>query len=909
MTGGEGGRRVQRLFRLPLFRAKPEDLDEEIAFHLETRADEFVRRGMPRAQAEAEARRRFGITDHRDLATIRHELQQSAERKEDRMRLRDRIETVARDARYALRNLRSRPGFATAVVLTMALGIGATTAIFSVVQAVILRPLPYRDADRIAMVWTTWTNWPRTWLSEPEAYDYAKRTEIFDSFAAFSTGAVNMTSGDGEPERLNIGVVAAPLFDVTGVRPIAGRVFTPAEDVPNGPPVIVLGEDLWRRRFGEDRSIIGRMVLVNGQSLEVIGIMPSAFRLPTQFAGDRADAFLPIRLGPPNEDDRGSHYLSAVAKLRPGVTLPQAQSRITAYIEQWKREHKEQYDPTFGVNLVSVADQVRGDIRPILWVLLGAVSFVLLIACANVANLLLSRAEARHREIAVRAALGASNGRIAAQLLTESIVLALVAGVLGVALARIITRLLAAANLANLPRVDGITVDSPVLGFAAAVSVLTGLLFGLAPVVHMLKGKAGAMVREGRGNTAGRPAIRLRSALVTAEITLAVVATAGAVLMARSFAKLVDVSPGFERAGALTFRLSAPPSRYPQSQHVRAFYDRVLEGMHAIPGVSVAGGVTSLPLTSELGDWGVSIEGVPPAPPGTQGPAIDWMSATPGYLEAMRTPVVRGRTILETDRRDGQQIVIINEAAAKKYFPGSDAVGQRLKLGGTADTVWRTIAGISRDIPHNGLDKEVRPQMYIPYHQFLRTVPDSIGAIPRAISIVARTAVEPSSITSAARAAVRAIDPDLPLAQIRTLDEVFDRSVSTPRVVALLLGAFGGLALLLSAIGVYGVTSYSVARRTNEIGIRVALGARVRDVVRLIVWQGMRPAIVGLALGIGLAIMGTRLMQKFLYGVSPTDTVSLALAPLALLIVGLAANWLPARRASKVDPVSALRMD
>jgi putative ABC transport system permease protein len=901
-------RRFRRLFRLPLFRAKPEDMDEEIRFHLETRAELFVRRGMTQEDAMAEARRRFGINEDTDLSTIREGLQHSAMHREGRMRLHDRIDTLLRDVRYALRSIRTRPGFTAAVVLTLGLGIGATTAIYSVVQAVLLRPLPYPNIARTTMVWNHWTNWPRTWLSEPEAYEYAERKDVFESFAPFSSGALNLTSGEGDPERVNVGFVSAQIFSVTGVHPIVGRAFTAAEDVQNGPRVAMLSEELWRRRFAADKSIVGKTISFNANSYEVVGISPADFRLPLQFAGDYAQAYVPLQLGPPTEDNRGSHYLNAVAKLRAGVTLEQAQRRLTDYIEQFKGDHKNTYGPDFGLTLVSVTDQVRGDIKPILFVLLGAVSFVLLIACANVANLLLSRSESRHREIAVRAALGASNGRIASQLLTESVVLAVLGGSLGLALAAWLARALMSANLANLPRADDISINAGVLAFAAAVSILTGILFGLAPVVHTLRGNAQSML-QGRGNTAGRSVFRMRSALITAEIMLAVVATTGAVLMTRSFTRLISVSPGFTRENALTFRVSAPQSKYRETSRVRDFYGRLLARAHAIPGVREVGGITSLPLASELGDWGVGIEGVPPTPPGTPGPAIDWQTATPGYLEAMNIQVIRGRSILESDRKDGQPVVVINEATVRKYFPDGDALGRRIILGGTADSVYRTIVGITRDVRHAGLDKEVRPQMYIPYGQFLWTLPDTSGAIPRSLTIVARTTGDPAAITSAMRSVVRELDRDLPMAQVRTLDEVFDRSVSTPRMVALLLGAFGGLALLLSAIGVYGVTSYSVARRTNEIGIRVALGARVRDVIGLIVWQGMRPAVVGLVLGVALAFAGTRLMQKFLYGVSPTDPISLSVAATVLLLVGIAANWLPARRAASLDPVSALRAE
>jgi len=902
-------RHRRRLFRLPVFRAEPHDVDDEIQFHLETRAQAFMLRGYSADAAMAEARRRFGIVDDADYETIRRRLQRSASQREERMLFRDRIENIGRDVRYALRGVRSKPGFALAVVLTLALGIGATTAIYSVVHAVMLRPLPYAGAERITMVWNHWTNWPRTWLSEPEAHDYAQRTEIFESFAPYSAGAVNLTSGDGDPERLNIGVVPASFFTVTGVRLIAGRAFTKEEDVRNGPRVAVIGETLWRRRFGADRAILGTSIEMNGRPVQIIGIAPADFRLPTQFAGTRAEAFLPIQLGPPSEDDRGSHYLSAVARLRPGVSLEQAQSRITEYIEQFKKEHKDTYGPEFGITLVPVAEQVRGDVRPVLLVLLVAVSFVLLIACANVANLLLSRSESRQREIAVRAAMGASGRRIAGQLLTESMVLAAVGGALGVGIATLLVRVLSRANLATLPRVDVVAIDGGVLLFAAAVSILTGFLFGLAPVMQMAGDHSHMLLRQGRGNTSGRSVFRVRSMLIAAEIALAVVATTGAVLMGRSFARLMSVSPGFVQENALTFRLSAPAARYQGTAQVRDMYDRILVGVRAIPGVRAAGAVTALPLATELGDWGVGIEGVPPTPPGTPGPAIDWMSATPGYLEAMRTRVLRGRAIVPTDRRDAEAVVVINQAAAKKYFPDKDALSQRIMLGGTADSVWRRIVGITEDIHHAGVEKEARPQMFIPYGQFLWSVPDSAGAIPRAMTVVAHTSTDPASITSAVRSVVRGIDPALPLADVRTLSEVYGRSVSTPRMVALLLGSFSVLALLLSAIGVYGVTSYAVARRTNEIGIRMALGARVSDVIRLIAWQGMRPAIVGAVLGAGLAFAGTRLMDKFLYGVKATDAPSLLAAPLILLLVGLIANWLPARRAAGVDAVAALRSD
>jgi putative ABC transport system permease protein len=877
-------------------------MDEELRFHVETRTEAFVRKGFTRDDALSEALRRLGVRGAVDLDTIRQQLRRSASRREDRMKLRDRLETVMHDVRYALRGIRARPGFTAAVVLTLALGIGATTAMYSVVQAVLLSPLPYRESERTVMVWNHWTNWPRTWLSQPEVHDYAAQTDVFESFAAYTTGSLNLTSGDGDPERLSIGVLTPAFFDVTGVRALAGRVFTSREGEPNGPRVVLISEALWSRRFADDRGIIGKTIDLSGNSYV-------DFRMPLQFAGDPAQAFLPLALGPANENERGSHGFDAIARLRAGVTLAQAQRRMTDFIERFKSEHPNTYGPEFGIALVPLADQVRGDVRPVLLVLLGAVSFVLLIACANVANLLLSRAESRHREIAVRAALGASHGRIAAQLLTESVVLGLAGGAAGLLLATWLARGLSRANLANLPRVDTIAVDGGVLAFAFAVSVLTGLLFGLAPVVHVLRGNAPGMLKQGRGNTGSRSTFRVRTALVALETMLAVVATAGALVMGRSFARLVSVSPGFVTENALTFRVSVPQTTYRTSTDVRGFYAQLLDRLRALPGVRGVGAITALPLATQLGDWGVSIEGFPPPPPGHASAALDWQTATPGYLEAMRIPVLQGRGVTAADRRNTEAVVVINEAAEKKYFTKGPALGTRIMLGGMADSVWRRVVGVTRDVRHAGVHEAARPQMYIPYEQFLWSIPDSSGAVPRAMTVVLRTAGEPATATSAVRGVLKAIDADLPLAQVRTLEEVFARSVSTPRVTTLLLASFGLLALLLSTIGVYGVTSYAVTRRTNEIGIRVALGARVREVVSLIVVQGMRPAIVGAALGVGVALLGMRLMRKLLYDVSPTDPVSLALAALILLAVGLAANWLPARRAAKIDPVSALRAD
>jgi predicted permease len=884
-------------------------MDDEIRFHLETRAALFMQRGYTREAAMAEARRRFGARDDTELEHKRRALAASAAYREDRMRLRDRLDTLWQDLRYAVRGIRRAPGFAAAVIVTLALGIGANTAIFSVVRAVLLRPLPYPAADRLVVVWNHWTNWPRTWLSQPEVADYAAQRTVFERFAAFTNGAMNVTGVSSHPERVAVGLVEASIFDVTGVRPLLGRTFTTPEDTPHGPRAVMLLEDFWQRRYAGDRALLGKMIQLDGQPYTVVGIVPRDFRLPLEFAGDHAQALVPLQLGPPDENQRGSHGYNAVAKLAPGVSLAQAQRRTDAFIARLKAEHPNNYGPEFGVLLVTAGDQVRGDVKAVLLVLLGAVSFVLLIGCANIANLLLARAESRGREIAVRTALGAGRARLTLQLLTESVVLALVGGALGLVIATWAVRSVGATNLANVPRLDEVTIDGGVLVYTLAVSLLTGVLFGLAPVVHTVRGEVHDLLRQGRGNTAGRSRTRLRQLLVAVELALAVVAVTGAVLMTRSFARLIAVSPGFSAEHVLTFQLSPPAARYATSSSVRAFYAGLLEQVRALPGVRQAGAIMGLPLSGTIGDWDFQIEGVAPPPRGSPAPAADWEAVTAGYFEAMRIPVLRGRGIAETDRLGAQPVVVISEATAKQYFPTVGPLGRRIMLGGRADSVWRTIVGVVGDVKHGGLDKDARTTLYVPHDQFTATLPDSAGAVPRSLSVVVRTAGDPAMATASIRGVVRQLDPDVPLARVRTLDDVLAASVSTPRLATYLLLAFGVLAVLLSAVGVYGVMSYVVAQRTSEIGIRVALGARAGDVLRLIMWQGMRPVLVGLVSGLVLAYGGTRLMQGFLFRVSATDPPSLAGAVLVLAAIAALGNWRPARRAAGVDPIAALRTE
>ncbi|AHG88665.1 permease [Gemmatirosa kalamazoonensis] len=913
-------RRFRRLFRLPRTGARRarDEMDEEIRFHLEARAARLAERGFSPEAATAEARRRFAgdaaARDDGELLARRRALADSAVRREDRMHRHDLLETLSRDLRQALRGLRRAPGFTLAVAVTLALGIGANTAVFSVVRAVLLRPLPYADPAHLVVVWNHWPESPRTWLSQPEAYDYAAHRTTFERFAAFSDNAMNVTGGCApevvgcEAERVRVGVAEASLLDVLGVRPLLGRNFTRDEDVPNGARVALLHEDFWRRRYGADPRIVGRTIRLDATPVTVVGVLPSAFRLPLEFAGDHAQLLLPLRLGPPDENERGAHRLNAVAKLPPGLTPAAAQRRVDAFMADLRREHEHDYGPNFGVTLVPVAEQVRGDVRPLLLVLVGAVSFVLLVGCANVANLLVARAERRGREVAVRRALGAGRGRLAAQVLMESVVLALGGGALGLLLAAWATRALAAAPLPQLPRLDRVAVDGPVLAYTLAVSLVTGLLFGLAPVARL--GAPNDPLRQGRGTTVGRPRARLRQLLVAGQLALAAVSLTGAALMTRSFARLTAVSPGFAPEHVLTLRLSPPAAKYGSSSAVRAFYAALLERVRALPGVRSAGAVSALPFDGSIGDWGFSIEGVArPRSHRQPGPAADFQAATPGYIEAMRIPLLRGRTLTDADRLGAPAVVVASESMARRWFPGGDALGRRIQLLGGADSVWRTVVGIVGDVRHGGLAEPAHATMYVPHAQAIASLPDSIGAVPRSLSVVIRAVGDEESLGSAVRALVRRLDPDVPAARVRPLAAVVSDSLATSRLATLLLLAFGALALVLCAVGVYGVMSYVVAQRVNEIGIRIALGAPRGAVMRRVMWQGMRPVLVGLAAGAALAWAGTRLMRGVLFQVSATDPASYAAALLALVAVAALANWRPARRAAKVDPIVALRAE
>ena len=815
------------------------------------------------------------------------------------------METFLHDLRFGARTLARNPGFACVAVLTLALGVGANAAIFSVVNAVLLRPLPWHEPDNAVMIWSRWTAFDKTWVSDGEVNGYRKETRTLAEVGAWGEGQANLT-GDGEPERLAVASVTANLFSVLGVTPLKGRTFTASEDVPNGPRVVILGYGLWQRRYAGDPSIVGRTIQIDGNAAEVVGIMPADFVLPTDFQNPAPSSlWLPAQWDAASTD-HGSHGYYAAARLKPGVTVAQAREDLHNLAQEWTGRGLYPRQMQFDTVVLSLRDEVVGSVRRAIWLLFGAVGFLLLIACANVANLLLARAEARQREMAVRSALGAGALRIVRQLMTESLVLAAISAVAGLALATIGVRALTAWNPSSIPRVAGATVDVGVLLFTAAVAILTTVIFSLAPAFRLLRPAGTEAMKEGSANTttgAGRR--RFRNSLVVAEMALAVVLLVGAGLMLRTLWSLQRVDLGLNPSGVLTMRLSLPRTVYREPMDVVNFYSRLTQEVRTIPGVKQAGAARSLPLGSQIGDFGLVVDGFTP-PPGTSAKG-DWQIATDGYMEAIGEQVVRGRTISAGDTSDTQLVALINDEMARRYWPGRDPIGGRFHIGQDPTRPWVTVVGIVKSVRHNGITALVKEKFYVPHTQWHR----SLGSanLIRSMTLVVKTDGDPTSLTASVRGAIRKMDPNLPVADVRTMDQVVGAALSTPRFTSVLLSIFAALALTLSAIGIYGVLSYLVSRRTREIGIRVAIGAQRGDVIRMVLGSGLSLALVGIAGGIALALGITRLLRGLLHGVTPADPMTFAAVAGLLTVVAIAASTVPAWRASRVDPVLALKSE
>ena len=809
--------------------------------------------------------------------------------------------TLLQDLRYAIRTLAREPGFTLVALVTLALGIGANTAIFSIVNAVLLRPLPYHEPERVVLLWSHWTNWTKTWVSEPELADYQQARSL-EHVAGFSSTSFNLTGGPGsEPLRVLAAQVQAPMFDALGAKPLIGRVFSADEDRPGRERVVLLTEGLWRSRFGSDPSIVGRTIDLDAVAYTVVGVLPASLRLPLDYATRTfTQIWVPLALGPVDPQERGNHGINALGRLEPGVTLPQAQAEIDTITRGFRRQYDDLYDETFGLTLVPAPIEVFGDIRPALMILLLAVGAVLLIACANVANLLLARSESRQKEIAVRVALGAGRHRIVRQLLTESMALSVVGGAAGIALAYALTQGLVALDPLKIPRVQDIALDGRVLAFTAAISALTGVLFGIVPALQSSRADLQSVLKEG-GRDSRVGAGWLRRVLVTSEIAASVVLVAAAMLLARSFARLLDVDAGFNPAHVLTLRTSLPNATYTDSAAMVRAYAEVGRRLRESPGVQAAGAVTGLPMASTRGDWGIRIEGRPMDP--REGLAADWQVVTPGYFEALGTPLRGGRTFTDADTASSLPVIVVNETMAKKYWPGVDPVGRRMTMGSTDR--WITVVGVVADIHHRGLDMEPRPEMYRPHTQFRYGGADAPAV--QMMTWAVRTTDDPRAAVSYARAAVSAVDARLGISDVATMDAVVADSTSDRRLNMLLFVLLGTLALALATVGVYGVVAYSVSQRTHEIGVRMAIGARPNDVVRLMLGEGGRLAVAGVVSGSLIALAAARLIRGLLFEVSATDPLTFVAVAGGLLAVALLASYIPARRATRVDPMIALR--
>ena len=812
------------------------------------------------------------------------------------------METIVQDLRYAIRTFARNPGFTLTAVTTLALGIGTNAAMFSIVNGVLLESLPYADADRVVVVWGTDTD-GRFGVSDNERLRYREQTDIFQSFGTYFFYSANLTGPDGA-ERVLAGSVDDNVFNALGLMPFMGRTFRSEETEPGGDRVVVLSYGLWQQRFLGEASALGQTLAIGGRDFTIVGVVPRDFRLPSDFIGQPIQLYTPQIIRDP--DPQNLHYLRAVARLRDDVTLMQTRGHMTTVGERLKEELGT-LPPTFVPATVPVREVVLGEIQPILLILLGSVGLVLLIACVNVANLFLARSDGRTTETALRLALGAARSRLVQQVLTESVVLAILGGGLGLLIALVATDMVVTLNPPNVPRIDQIGINLSVIAFTTGLSFATALLFGLGPALITSKRDLQSSLHDGgKSSTSGAGRNRFRRTLVVTEVALAVMLAVGAGLLIRSFTALQAVEPGLNPNRVLTTRLTLPSSRYSDAASARAFYRNVLERVRALPGVVGAGATTLVPLASNPGDWGIRIEGREEERLASgRRPWADRIVITDGYFEALDIPVVEGRSLSVTDDVDGEQIVFVNETAARRYWPNESAVGKRFKLSANIDTIYRTVAGVTADVRHGGLAAEPRPQMYLPHAQHSATQNFPIGSM----NLMIRTANDPLALAGTVRRTVAALDPGVPLSSVRTMDDVVAASTSTERLNVTLFGVFGLLGLLLVSVGVYGVMSYFISQRARELGIRIALGAAPRSVLRLVVNHGLRLALVGAAVGVVGALSLGRFLSNLLYGVTWHDPITLVTVPALVTGVAVLACVIPARRAVRVDPINVLRSE
>jgi putative ABC transport system permease protein len=800
---------------------------------------------------------------------------------------------MLQDIRFGIRSLARRPGFTAIALLTLALGIGANTAIFSVVNAVLLRPLPYADPERIVWLWDTIRPDSPAPTSLPEFLDWKEQNRSFEQLAAFLASNEFLDAGDGT-EDVRVGSVTPQMFSLFKVKPIIGRTFTDEETLPERFRVAVLSHSLWQNRFGSDPNISGRTVQLSGRTYTIIGVMPAGFSFP-----ERATLWRPLPIDPANLD-RGPHYLYVVGRLRSDVTLTRSQADMSAIAARLSQQHPEKTSG-HGVKIQVLTDVVIGDIGLALYVFLGAVGFVLLIACANLANLMLARIGGRQREIAVRSALGASRLRIVRQLLTESLMIAVAGGGAGLLLAIWAVRWLVSLNLEAIPRVHEISVDTRVAGFTLLISVATGVLFGLAPALQVSKPALTDALKESGRTTAGLRKNRLRSALVVSEVALSLVLLVGAGLLIRSFAKLNQIDPGFNTDRVLTLGVSLLPNKYPTDEQVATFYSQILEQSAALPGVVSAAATSELPLSGNATSDYFTIEGRPAIAKESE-PLTEYRVVTPRYFQSMGIPLLAGRDFSETDTKQSPNVVVINEEFVRRHFGLENPLGHRLKLQGQKRDPL-LIVGVVGNVRHFGLDEQAAAEAYVPFLQ------DPLSLDYRSMTIVARTNSDPASVAGSLRAALTSMEKSLPVYAVKPMTEYVGESLARRRFNTVLLSAFSGVALVLAAIGIYGVISYGVIQRTHEMGIRMALGARRSDVLKLVVRQAMILSLAGVLIGLLASWALTRLIKSLLFNVSVTDPLTFAAIAVLMILIALVACLIPARRATKVDPLVALRYE
>lgn len=868
-----------------------QDLDEELRSHLEMRAADNLAVGMSPEEARYDAQKRFGNT------TLLKEDTRAVD-------IIGWLDECARDFRHALRMLHRSPGFTTVAVLTLALGIGANTAIFSVINSVLLRPLPYHDPDSLVMVWESSSQHPNphNTVSPPNFLDWQSRNTIFSSMAFIFDERDNLT-GNGEPQEVVVQDVSTNFFTLLGVNPILGPGFTPENGQPGHDNVVILSYGLWKERFASDPAIVGKSILLNRRPQTVVGVTPQNFNWfikDGSLTGAKPQMWSPFVFPQSFHDHKQiGRFMTVAARLRPGVTHSQAQNKMSAIAARLEQENPD-FDGHWGVNVVSLRDQISGDLRPALLILFGAVAFVLLIACANISSLLLARAASREREMAIRTAIGASRWRIARQLLMESLLLALIGGGIGVVLAVWGTNALLAASPRNLLDLRFVSMDLHVLAFAVAATLLAGLLFGFLPSYISAHSRISETLKEGgRGSSANRRAFA-RNAFVVAQLSLALVLLTGSGLLIRSFVRLIGVDPGFDTGHLLTFKIALPRSKYGTDQLRITFFQQLLARISAVPGIRSASMEGFPPLTGLGAATGVHLLSQPSLSLSDL-PVANVCVVGPDYFGTMNIPLRAGRLFNAQELAEEKHVTIINQAFADKYLHGVNPLGQKaaiyMKSDAEAENQPSEIIGVVGDVHQIGLDTAPEPTVYWPHSELVYS----------GMTVLVRTSSDPLALVSAARAELQQLDPELPMAAVATMDQLLADSLSRSRFTMLLLGIFAAVALVLSAVGVYGLIAYSVTQRTQELGIRIALGAQRRDVLRLVLAQGTRLTLLGVAIGILAALAFSRLLATLLFGVSATDPLTFAGVAGLLAFVALAACFIPARRATRVDPIVALR--